>query len=1498
MRVKHIGRALGVLVVLFMVLTLKAGSAHAFPADLLGYTWADYKLNLECDSCAAGGRLDRAVRRTLNDWLSIPGMNFPFLGNLVTNNNAPVPWLGDQRSSVYKANLGPWTDHTGTVMRTSWAISDSTQFCPCIIWEADMRMNNQIPSQEWIYDAALSDSVPDSLTWTYDNIWIDGPLHHELGRTLGFKGFEGRRPAVMNFAGWEAGKPWLHGDDRNGLRTFYPSSSQPPFGGWETDIEVTGWTVDDGGSAFLVPVEAPEAFGGNPDGSISVGSGSMLVHYTLENLGTEYVSPQSIGIYLSRDQVLTPTDILIDSSAEFIPSPAIGGYQTEPARLELKIVNIPCGIDTGYYYVGVIADYSNQLSESREPGKPQDNNSALLPGGQPVRVHLVPGSNDGPQAPLSLTASDNLCGVISVMWGVNNSGTRPTQYIISRNGVPIDSVRADTTMYLDYAVPGPVLYQVRAKNLCGYSSLSNSDTGVRNSPTIPKPSNLRATQDSCRKVDVTWEWSGTSPKNFGVTCYGCGWNPVSGTLPGGLRSYQITDAKGDFNNGRISFSIWGIDSSGCLGDVASCSGRDWWPVNTPPQYFSATQTVCSHVELAWDEYNWCYDPNSCPFSAKGIRIKRRNGAGAWETLCDKSTFSFRTILRSGSYFQQTYWRDSTATYGVSYEYSIEAYTSCNTSPIATGIGLRPLSPTTVPTVTATSGACDGIPLNWIWLGAAVDSFRILRDNVPFKKSPLGTQRSWVDSTASLGSYGNQSHSYKVQPIFPGGCPGYYSSAATGTRGFCGVPGGGYVYLDTNGNGVNDVGDSIDASGSTNVDIWLSTNHNRDGSQATCSNGCGLLNAIKSYSFVLRAVGGTVVWSGFTNHMPGYGISTGVYSDPIYYANGMASGGTFSPSGTYRLASVTVTPSTGTPSLVVAKALPDNPDINTSFGSDCPGLSGTSTLKLGLDWRDSDGAGVLDLWRPEGVPLTSRLLYVTDLVGASDGAGGAVFVWVDTGVSTGKDIYAQRVDATGNPYWGPNGIPICTAVSDQDFPCVTPDGTGGVIISWEDDRAGDWYKADIYAQRVNAFGSLRWNVDGNPVCTANRWSQLSRIARRNMVSDGAGGAIIGWSDGRADSGFVYVQRIDGSGSPLWTLDGVKTALGGTPALISDGAHGAIIVYQDRGACPIDWKCQDLYAQHIDSLGAVTWPKVPICTVDGLQWKVDGVSDGAGGAIVAWQDLRTAFTERQIYAQHILDSGSTQWAPNGLQISAIESNGQDDYGPSLALDGGGGAFLAYKDTLTVKVHRISGVGSISWTARLTPAPFAAIPEVRNDGSGNAILVWSSSDGYVRTQKLDGNGMKLWGTNPIVLAGGYGYGEPVVVADGTGGCITERKPYNYITTTPIFVHRVAPAGGLYTTDVPEGPGSPNAPTSLGPTYPNPFNPSVTIRLTLRSRGPAKLTVYDTTGRRVRTLLNRNMDAGSTEVRWDGRNDHGDRVASGIYYCRLETVGNTATRSLALIK
>ena len=124
---------------------------------------------------------------------------------------------------------------------------------------------------------------------------------------------------------------------------------------------------------------------------------------------------------------------------------------------------------------------------------------------------------------------------------------------------------------------------------------------------------------------------------------------------------------------------------------------------------------------------------------------------------------------------------------------------------------------------------------------------------------------------------------------------------------------------------------------------------------------------------------------------------------------------------------------------------------------------------------------------------------------------------------------------------------------------------------------------------------------------------------------------------------------------------------------------------------------------------------------------------------------------------------------------------------------------------------------------------------------------------------------------------------MADGGGFAVGVRSPS--LVTAPFLC---APTG------VAPAP----APRPALSAHPNPFNPSTELRFALDAAGPVQLSIHDIAGRRVRTLLAGVQPAGELRATWDGRDDAGQALASGVYLARLEATGGAASRKLVLLK
>jgi len=89
-----------------------------------------------------------------------------------------------------------------------------------------------------------------------------------------------------------------------------------------------------------------------------------------------------------------------------------------------------------------------------------------------------------------------------------------------------------------------------------------------------------------------------------------------------------------------------------------------------------------------------------------------------------------------------------------------------------------------------------------------------------------------------------------------------------------------------------------------------------------------------------------------------------------------------------------------------------------------------------------------------------------------------------------------------------------------------------------------------------------------------------------------------------------------------------------------------------------------------------------------------------------------------------------------------------------------------------------------------------------------------------------------------------------------------------------------------------------ALHQNYPNPFNPSTEIRFDIPTARDVKLRIYNQLGQTVRTLVDNRMKAGTYSFEWDGSNQTGHGVASGVYFYNLEAGDFRDLRKMTLVK
>lgn len=243
---------------------------------------------------------------------------------------------------------------------------------------------------------------------------------------------------------------------------------------------------------------------------------------------------------------------------------------------------------------------------------------------------------------------------------------------------------------------------------------------------------------------------------------------------------------------------------------------------------------------------------------------------------------------------------------------------------------------------------------------------------------------------------------------------------------------------------------------------------------------------------------------------------------------------------------------------------------------------------------------------------------------------------------------------------------------------------------------------------------------------------------------------------------------------------------------------------------------------------------------------------------WQ-LRHPLYGRRLFEFHMEDG---QWVGTPVSDIATDRWGEGEMG-SIGIDRNGWLYIAYLDLANLspetRVVMVSGSrdGGRTWTPPLQltyeMTPWTINPELAFNVTDNLYITYVNQGWWATPSSLY-----------LVKAPTYAVWQTLVGV--------EDRPSRL-----------------------EG-----IPTSheLFQNYPNPFNPGTTIQYRLAKPGPVTLVLYNLLGQKVRTLVNKFQGVGSYQIVWDGRNDKGHQVPSGVYFCRLRVRDFVATKKMLLLR
>ena len=429
---------------------------------------------------------------------------------------------------------------------------------------------------------------------------------------------------------------------------------------------------------------------------------------------------------------------------------------------------------------------------------------------------------------------------------------------------------------------------------------------------------------------------------------------------------------------------------------------------------------------------------------------------------------------------------------------------------------------------------------------------------------------------------------------------------------------------------------------------------------------------------------------------------------------------------------------------------------------------------------------------------------------ADGTGGFVMVWeniqfLDTTVS--MKVYAQRVSADRSFIWGSQGLVVAASTLNQSYPKVISDRSGGVIIAW---NQGTGNTLNVYAQRISANGQRAWGDNGVALTSDTSFHHLSEI-----IPVGDHGTFVSWttkdSEGNArldgdgnkvgnpiflssnpnayvekiipnangettviytveitsnnETGYEhYIQIFNSGGQPVLADGGVKFII--FPAgskfrvddgnILSDGSGGFFVLIVDES------ENNKLYLQHVLNNGTTAFSGYGLVVDESTKGKAMLISDGSGGVIVSWADVRSS---SQVSAVSLKSSVKTLSSSTGYYAQRFNSSG---------------VRLWNSDDVALKASDVDESGDFTYTV---------------DASGNVIFVIPGSQNAGNSlygQKINLTGTTQWSNSGILIDGSNSFkSNPSIII--TDDQITVLYDGSSITGTGIYSQVIMPDGVL---------------------------------------------------------------------------------------------------------
>jgi len=451
--------------------------------------------------------------------------------------------------------------------------------------------------------------------------------------------------------------------------------------------------------------------------------------------------------------------------------------------------------------------------------------------------------------------------------------------------------------------------------------------------------------------------------------------------------------------------------------------------------------------------------------------------------------------------------------------------------------------------------------------------------------------------------------------------------------------------------------------------------------------------------------------------------------------------------------------------------------------------------------------------------------------------------------------------------------------------------GGYIITGDTDSFGAVGR-DVYLIKTDANGDTVWTRRYGGADTAHGYSVQQTSDHGYIVS----GDKDSFGNGVAD---VYLIKADSNGNTQSTLTygGDRSERGWSVQQTSDGGF---IIAGDTYS--FGSGALDVYLIKTNAIGDTLWTRA--YGGEGFEHGYSVLQTSDGGYIIAGDTDSYGAGEYDVYLVKTDSAGDTLW-------TRTYGEGYDEAGSSVQQTNDGGYIVAGEISLPgvadidIYLIKTDSTGHALWIKTYGGDRSERGWSVQQTKDGGYIIAGESTsyggddmDAYVI--KTDASGDTLWtitigGDSPDNVSSIYQTTDTGYIAAGTTFSFGAGQ-------SDVWLIKLGPDPSTGVSQ--EKPQGSNLPQSriLHQNYPNPFNPSTTITFdipaTVGVKQAVNLTIHDIRGRRVRTLIASEIEPGSHRIHWDGRNERGQQVSSGIYLYTLKADEERFTKKMTVLK